>query len=105
VIMKMALSVVFTICAFATPRVYADLVIPSERVVQFVDVREEPRSGSTSIAQLRIGHSAKLIESVPFWHHVELDDGQRGFVSKAWTRVVKVLAAKAPEELVSTFLT
>jgi beta-lactamase superfamily II metal-dependent hydrolase len=97
--MKMAISVVFAICSFSIPRVYADLVVPSERVVQFVDVREEPRSGSTSLAQLRIGRSAKLIESVPFWHHVELDDGQRGFVSKAWTRVVKVLAAKAPEEL------
>jgi beta-lactamase superfamily II metal-dependent hydrolase len=91
-------------CSFFTSRVHADLVVPSERVVQFVDVREEPRSGSTSLAQLRIGRSAKLIESVPFWHHVELDDGQRGFVSKAWTRIVKVLAAKAPEELRIHFL-
>jgi hypothetical protein len=33
--------------SFFTSRVHADLVVPSERVVQFVDVREDPRSGSS----------------------------------------------------------
>ena len=101
---KITFSLALWICCLSVSIADADLVVPSERVVQFVDVRIEPQTGAASITQLRVGQSATLIESVPFWYQVELPSGQKGFVSKAWTRVVQVLAPKAPEDLRVHFL-
>lgn len=63
-------------------------VKPSDRVVNFVHVRELPSAESSSIGQLRPGEEAHLMVSVPHWHRIRLGDGTEGFVSKTWTEIV-----------------
>lgn len=69
-------------------RANADKVVPSDRVTNFVSVRESTSSGSAELARLTVGQSADLITSVPSWHKVRLANGTEGFVSKSWTKVV-----------------
>lgn len=77
-------------------------VVPSERVVQFVNVRDAP-SGDR-IARLSRGERLPFVRSVPRWHEVRLSDGQSGFVSKSWTRVVPILPDDDRGELRIHFL-
>ena len=77
-------------------------VVPSDRVVQFVNVRDEP-SGN-SIARLSRGESLPFVQSVPRWHEVRLSDGQSGFVSKSWTQVVPIVPDDDRGELRIHFL-
>jgi competence protein ComEC len=64
-------------------------VTPSERVVNAVNVREEPTVASPILGELRPGEKAELVVSVPHWHRARLLDGTEGFVSKAWTDIVE----------------
>ncbi|MFO1344703.1 MAG: SH3 domain-containing protein [Rhodocyclaceae bacterium] len=83
----------------------AELVTPSERVRQDVDVRTMPSVQGNSIARLRPGETATLLERVPYWYKVRLTDGREGFVSKSWSTVLPdapgpaALAAKQTDEL------
>jgi competence protein ComEC len=74
-------------------------VTPSDRVTRFVNVREEPSADSERLARLHPGERLPLIESVPRWHEVRLDDGRSGFVSKSWTVVVPGPPPASDEEL------
>ncbi len=65
-----------------------DVVEPTERVANFVRVRAQPSSQSTTVHELRPGQNLPYLGSVPRWHEVELPGGTSGFVSKSWTRVV-----------------
>lgn len=69
---------------FATPA-SAEEVIPSDRVVRWVNVREAPNSTTTTLATLKPGDTVELIEAVPAWYRVRLPDGREGYVSRAWT--------------------
>ncbi len=80
-----------------------DQVVPSDRVTNFVKVREDSSSDSPKIGELRPGQSLPLIRSVPRWHEVRLADGMPGFVSKSWTRVVPTPLGGA-DDLVIHFL-
>ena len=81
-----------------------EFVTPSDRVKHYVSVRESTDTGSPVTARLEKNHKAKLIESVPFWHKIELSDGMQGYVSKAWTKIVPEQAERASNELKIHFL-
>jgi beta-lactamase superfamily II metal-dependent hydrolase len=86
--MRILLSCLFLLLASSAT---ADRVVPSDRVVNSVTVRAEPRTGSGAdvLGALRPGESAELLSSTArHWRRVRLDNGTEGFVSKSWTRVV-----------------
>ncbi len=56
------------------------------------------------VGTLRVSESVELVRSVPRWHEVRLDNGEPGFVSKSWTRVVRALGARQQNELRVHFL-
>ncbi|WP_161785653.1 MBL fold metallo-hydrolase [Sphingopyxis sp. LC81] len=66
----------------------ADDVTPSERVSSAVLVRKGPSTDTAILARLRPGDSASIVGEVPGWYEIELVDGTRGYVSKAWTVAV-----------------
>lgn len=63
----------------------AEQVVPSDRVVRWVNVREAPNSTTTTLATLKPGDTAELLEAIPAWYRVRLPDGREGYVSRAWT--------------------
>ncbi|WP_428680363.1 MBL fold metallo-hydrolase [Sphingopyxis sp.] len=63
----------------------ADDVAPSARVSSAVLVRQGPSTETAILARLRPGDSATLVGEISGWYVVELADGTRGYVSKAWT--------------------
>jgi competence protein ComEC len=69
----------------ATCPAAADDVTPSARVSSAVLVRTGPSTDTAILARLRPGDSATLVGEVSGWYIVELTDGRRGYVSKAWT--------------------
>jgi competence protein ComEC len=73
----------------------APTVHPSERVVNWVNVRQNPGIESPIIGRLRPGESAELIDTVPGWYQVRLANGQTGFVSRGWVQAVEQAAAPA----------
>ncbi len=76
----------------------ADWVVPSDRVVSRVVVRERASRRSPDLGSLRAGERARLVATVPGWHRVRLADGPSGYVSTAWTRVV----TEEPESALET---
>ncbi|MDZ7685269.1 MAG: SH3 domain-containing protein [Gammaproteobacteria bacterium] len=66
--------------------VFADIVVPSDREVHGLNVREA--LGGGVVGALQVGESAQLIESVRFWHKVELNSGTIGFISKGYSKVL-----------------
>lgn len=63
-------------------------VTPSERVTKWVNVRVTGTTGSEVIAQLEPGETASLLETLNHWHRIQMVDGTKGFVSRAWTIVI-----------------
>lgn len=70
----------------------ADVVVPSERVREHVNLREQPTASSRLMGLLHVGEQLHYLGSVPGWYQVELPSGVPVFVSKAWT----ILAPEAP---------
>lgn len=66
----------------------ADDVTPSARVSSAVLVRQGPSTDTAILARLRPGDTATIVGEVSGWYQVELPDGTRGYVSKAWTVVI-----------------
>ena len=66
----------------------ADDVAPSARVSSAVLVRQGPSTDTAILARLRPGESARLVDEISGWYVIELADGTRGYVSKAWTIVI-----------------
>ena len=52
----------------------ADRVIPSSRVTSHLNVRQQPNVNSATVGILRPNESAELVERVPYWYHVRLND-------------------------------
>lgn len=75
--------------------VIAEDIAPSARVSSAVLVREGPSTNTAIIARLRPGETAILISEISGWYIIQLGDGTRGYVSKAWT-VIKVDAGDEP---------
>ncbi|RJP21928.1 MAG: SH3 domain-containing protein [Candidatus Abyssobacteria bacterium SURF_5] len=76
----------------------ADRIIPVGQVTNRVRVRHRPDTDSPAIGSLRFNESAELLESLPYWYHIKLDNGVPGYVSRAWTR--KVSEAEGDGEIV-----
>lgn len=64
----------------------AERIIPNNRVTNRVKVRHRPSMESPAIGSLRRSESAELVESVPYWYHIRLNNGVPGYVSKVWAR-------------------
>jgi beta-lactamase superfamily II metal-dependent hydrolase len=73
-----------------------DVIVPSDRVVTFVNVRQGPSIGTPALGALNKGEQAVLVLSVPNWYRIRLEDGTEGFVSKAWTTKVTPAPASPP---------
>jgi beta-lactamase superfamily II metal-dependent hydrolase len=78
-------------------------VSASNRVTNFVHIRNAP-DGSGEKGQLHRGESLPLVADVPRWYEVRLPDGSTGFVSKAWTTIVRGLAPRQEDDLRIHFL-
>ena len=85
-----------------SPTAGADVVVPSDRVVHKVNVRDVP--GGSIVGELRPGQSAEYLESERHWHKVRLSSGTEGFVSKAWTRIVPSPTAAIQTDLEIHFI-
>lgn len=73
------------LCALSA---HAETATPSERVSSAVLVRKGPSTDTAILGRLRPGDTASIVGEVSGWYEVELPDGTRGYVSKAWTVVV-----------------
>jgi hypothetical protein len=107
--MKIANSSVSVLVAVAVlvlgrPTFAQDLVVPSERVTSFVNIRSRPSASAPEIGRLEPGESPPLVPDVPRWYEVRLPDGAPGFVAKSWTTISQALAPRAEDELRIHFL-
>jgi beta-lactamase superfamily II metal-dependent hydrolase len=73
-----------------------DVIVPADRVVNAVNVREAPTTASALVGQLPRGQQALLLVDVPSWYKVRLSNGIEGFVSKAWTTRITAPAPPSP---------
>jgi beta-lactamase superfamily II metal-dependent hydrolase len=94
---------VMLFCISASTLAAQEQVVPSQRVTNFVHIRNAP-DGSGEKGRLRPGESLPLVADVPRWYEVRLADGSTGFVSKAWTTIVRGLAARQEDDLRIHFL-
>ena len=93
------------LCAMGVPALWAvHHVSPSEHVDAFVNIRAKASLESDTVGELHKGERAELLERLPRWYRVRLQDGTSGFVSKSWVRVEKGLADRQPDELRIHFL-
>jgi beta-lactamase superfamily II metal-dependent hydrolase len=82
---KACLAALLSLGALFPVSASADDVVPSARVTSAVLVREGPSTATPILGRLRPGDSAHVVREVSGWYEVELADGTRGYVSKAWT--------------------
>lgn len=82
----------------------AEFVTPNHRVDTRLIIRSNSSVSSTEIGELRHGDRLPYIQSVPWWHEVQLDNGITGFVSKGYSTVVDIPASVANDELRLHFL-
>lgn len=76
----------------------ADRVITTGEVMNRVKVRHRPSLDSPAIASLQYNESAELLESLPYWYHIRLDNGVPGYISRAWSR--KLSEAEGDGEII-----
>lgn len=96
--------ILISLSVLSSPICALDLLIPSDRVVNRLNVRVSPTTQSATIAKLGPGQSAQYIESVPSWHQIRLNDGRVGFVSKQYSRVIIGNGGKAQDDLKIHFI-
>jgi hypothetical protein len=84
--------VLFVLLATFSCQVWADRVTPSDRVQTGLRIRSDPDVQSTIIGVLLPGQSLPLRSSVPSWYEVSLANGDSGFVSKSWARLIPDVA-------------
>jgi tetratricopeptide (TPR) repeat protein len=53
-----------------------------------IDIKSEPNSGSNNLFRLHEGTKVKIIENLSDWSHIELADGQKGWIP---SKSIKVL--------------
>ena len=76
----------------------AEVVVPIESVEEHVNIRMVPDTKSEVVGRLYRGDSAKLVQSIPEWHEVEIAGGATGYISAEWTLVVDLVPAQRIEE-------
>lgn len=88
-------TVVCVLLALLSQLAWADRVVPSNRVESQLRVRAQPNSSSPTVGYLEPGDSAQLDDRIPHWYGITLDNGTRGYVSKAWSQVIADSVAPA----------
>lgn len=73
----------------------AESVAPSNRVREWITIYSEPSAASPKLGQLEKGSRAPLVQAIPFWYEITLPSGQKGYVSRSWSRRVPDLAPGA----------
>jgi hypothetical protein len=67
----------------------ADVVVPVDSVESYVNIRESAEAGTEIIGRLQKGVPLPLVQSLPGWYEVQIDDeGTTGFVSADWANVI-----------------
>lgn len=66
---------------------YAELVLPSSRVISSLKVRSAPSTTSAVVGKLLPGDAAVLVDSTAYWHQITLPDETTGYVSRSWATV------------------
>ena len=88
--LRSALGVVVAAVLLILPSLnWADQVVATDRVTNHVKIHELPTSQSPVVGQLRPGESLQLSGEVPRWREIVRENGEPGFVSKSWTRVIE----------------
>ena len=72
----------------------ADQIIPSDRVQTQLNVREQPDVASPIVGSLLSNDMAELVGDIPYWYHIQLSDGIKGYVSKAWSERVATVTGE-----------
>jgi len=67
----------------------ADVVVPVDEVGTYVKIRKAPDAGAEAVSRLHKSKPRQLVETMPGWHGVELDDGSTGYVSSDWSVVIE----------------
>jgi hypothetical protein len=80
--MKIALGLL--VC-FLPVLAVAEVVVPVDTVDDFVNIRMFPDAKSERVGRLQRGDSARLVQSIPEWHEIEIAGGATGFISVEWT--------------------
>jgi hypothetical protein len=81
-------TVVCAMLLSCTQIAIADKVTPSDRVETRLRIRLAPDGTTPVVGHLLPGESLPLRSSISNWYEVELTNGQRGFVSKAWAALI-----------------
>ena len=71
-----------------TSAAIADMVVPSDKVESFVNIRTAPESGAEVISRLHRGNPRPYVATHPGWNEVELGEGATGFVSSDWSIII-----------------
>ena len=88
--MRHALGQIFLVAlAAALPLLAgAEFVVPVDEVSSYVKIREAPDAAAGVVGRLHKSKPRPLVETLPGWYAVELDDGATGFVSSDWAVLV-----------------
>lgn len=96
----MRILVVFLCLSFFASPAGADQVKPSDRVRNYVNVRQSADANSPSVCIFRPRQTATLLESIPYWYHVKLVDGPPGYMSNETSYALPPgLMARAAQDL------
>jgi hypothetical protein len=85
---SLRITVAFLISILFFSFAYAEKVVTKKSVRSYVNIRSSPSVDNNSIGKLRPGERLNYAKSVAQWHEVRLRNGQSGYVSKTWTKVI-----------------
>jgi hypothetical protein len=73
----------------------APKIVPKKDLTTYINIRQTPSQDSTLIGKLRPREQLDYVRSFNYWHEVKLDNGQTGYISKNWTRIVSDFPEKS----------
>ncbi len=83
--MRIATALAFILLSVAAG---ADVVVPVDKVENYVNIRSAPDASSDVISRLQKGIPRPHLGTENGWHEVELEEGLKGYVSADWSVVV-----------------
>ena len=83
--MRIATALAFILLSVAAG---ADMVVPVDKVENYVNIRSAPDASSDVISRLQKGIPRPHVGTENGWHEVELEEGMKGYVSADWAVVV-----------------
>ncbi|MEH6550081.1 MAG: MBL fold metallo-hydrolase [Pseudomonadales bacterium] len=89
-------AVCFTLLFLFSTSVMGDWVAPADRVQDSISMRTGPGTQFDFIGPLAVGDRVLLLGSVPYWYQVELPNGNKAYVSKAWSQITTEASPAVP---------